>query len=955
MLPSFDEKGFKIIHLNIRSLWKNQHELFVHFKGFDIIALSETWLHPNISDILISEPGYSILRQDRMECHTEQVKSRGGGLLLYIKDCYAEYVTKIEIQHPLSKNFEQMWFSINIPYRRKILMGLCYRPPAGKVPAALHTLNVTMDLLDISNYKDLLIVGDFNINYRDRSSVGFKELKELERKFLIQQKITTPTRICFKSKSTIDLVFTNIEHVHSAGTYNISISDHLPTYLILKKCRQKKHSITTKSRKYKNYKTDVFQHDIKSHFLWKTFWSANDVDTQWETLLSIINSVLDDCCPVGNIQINSNGNEWLTNEVIEAIHEKNRLYRKACKSSSEQNWDQYKISRKYARNLLLNTKEAVLKTQLNENFSNPKRFWQRLNDIIGNTKQSKTFTSIQNDLGEKIENQDAADYMNEYFSNIGESLNANNSFTWQPHSYFDEGLSNKFSLNVVTESIVQKYIKDIDISKPSGIPYLNNKVLRDALLCIPFELTSIFNNSILDEYFPSQWKNGIITPIPKPGKLTVKSNWRPISILNTVGKILEKVVHYQTSLYLQYNEILNDNQHGFRRNFSTSSAIHEFLIDIYDCIRKKEIMGCVYIDYQKEFDTINHKILFSKLKLYGFSENCVNWFRSYLTGRTQCTKFNVNYISSPKDVSLGVPQGSTLGPLLFIIYVNDICHISNIYDVKIKMYADDTVIYTSGTRMSEVQRVLQDCSNYVNNWCIMNRLYMNMKTTKTMWFGTNSDNENVEYENINISGNTIERVCSYHYLGVELDSNLTFDKHLDNVVSKCNQKLYIFRKIRRFISESTALLVYKQTIRPLVEYCSFIFNTGKKAKIDKIDKVQSKCICIIENCNNKMMKKDEDILCKEYNLTSLQQRRDVQLGCIMYKYSRNALYVDNSVNRENLRSEGKIKFNCPFTRKSKIRSSPFYRGVDLWNSLRVEHHRAENKKRFKNLLLPTLD
>ena len=107
-----------------------------------------------------------------------------------------------------------------------------------------------------------------------------------------------------------------------------------------------------------------------------------------------------------------------------------------------------------------------------------------------------------------------------------------------------------------------------------------------------------------------------------------------------------------------------------------------------------------------------------------------------------------------------------------------------------------------------------------------------------MWFGTNSDSENVEYENINISGNTIERVCSYHYLGVELDSNLTFDKHLDNVVSKCNQKLYIFRKIRRFISESTAILVYKQTIRPLVEYCSFIFNTGKKAKIDKIDKVQ---------------------------------------------------------------------------------------------------------------------
>ena len=363
----------------------------------------------------------------------------------------------------------------------------------------------------------------------------------------------------------------------------------------------------------------------------------------------------------------------------------------------------------------------------------------------------------------------------------------------------------------------------------------------------------------------------------------------------------------------------------------------------------------VYIDYQKAFDTINHEILFSKLKLYGFTEKCVNWFRSYLTGRSQCTKCNVNYVSSPRNVTLGVPQGSTLGPLLFIIYVNDICHISNIYDVKIKMYADDTVIYTSGSCMPDVQKVLQKCSNYVNKWCIMNRLYMMMKKTKIMWFGTNSFNENAEYENINISDINIERVYSYHYLGVELGSNLTLDKHLDSVISKCNHKLYIFRKIRRFISETTAILVYKQTIRPLIEYCSFIFNTGKKVKIDKIDKIQSKCLRIIENCNDKLLRKEENILCKEYALTSLQQRRDVQLGCIMYKYSKNVLYIDKTENRENLRSEGKIKFKCPFTKISKIRSSPFYRGVDLWNSLKVEHHRAENKKRFKNLLIPTLD
>ena len=525
---------------------------------------------------------------------------------------------------------------------------------------------------------------------------------------------------------------------------------------------------------------------------------------------------------------------------------------------------------------------------------------------------------------------------------------------WKPHHYFKNRPSKNFSLNVVSEEIVQKYVKHIDIGKPSGILYVNNRILRDALTCVPFEITALLNNSIVDNIFPSKWKNGIITPIPKTGDLHIKSNWRPITILNSVGKLLEKIVHYQTSLYLNLNEILDDDQHGFRRNFSTSTAINEFLKDIYENIRNKDILGCVYVDYQKAFDTINHEILFSKLSLYGFSASCVDWYRSYLTGRTQCTKCNMNYISDPMNVSLGVPQGSTLGPLLFIIYVNDLCLIKDIYNVHIKMYADDTVIYASGRKMSDVQDTLQNCINYVHEWCTLNRLYMNMKKTKIMWFGVSNIADDAMSDTICIAGSMIERVYTYPYLGIELDSVLSFDKHLDNVVSKCSQKLYIFRKVHRFISVDTAVLIYKQTIRPLIEYCSFIFNSGKKLKVDKVDRIQSKCLRIIENCYDKALRANEDELCARYDISKLQLRQDVQLGSIMYRYSRNNKFVDNTVHRENLRSENKINFVCPFTKVTKIRKSPFYRGVDLWNSLRVEHHRAENKKRFKSLLIQTL-
>ena len=672
-------------------------------------------------------------------------------------------------------------------------------------------------------------------------------------------------------------------------------------------------------------------------------------------MLSIIESSLNDLCPIRNLKITVHRDEWLTNEVIEAILEKDRLHKAACKSNLLSDWEKFKIARKRSRNLLLNTKEEVLKSQVKENYGNPGRFWRKINEILGNGKHSRSFSSIYNDQNVKLDNGDAAEFMNEYYTRIGEHLNANNNSTWHPHQFFSKRPKNEFSLNVITEEMLKKYIKRLDISKPSGIPYVNNKVLRDALISIPFELLVLINNSIVNAIFPTDWKNGIITPIPKTGNLMDKTNWRPITILNSVGKLLEKVVHYQTSLYLTLNEILDDNQHGFRRNFSTSSAIFEFLKDIYESIRSKKVLGCVYVDYQKAFDTINHEILFKKLDLYGFSKSCVNWFKSYLTGRTQCTKSNGDFISSPKNVSLGVPQGSTLGPLLFIVYVNDICHIKYIFDVDIKMYADDTVFYATGRNRQEVCNTLQMCSNYVYDWCIVNRLYINMKKTKIMWFGMDNDKEDgSSSDNIHIANVCIERVWSYPYLGIELDARLSFDKHLDNIVSKCNQKLYVFRKIRRFVCEDTAIVIYKQTIRPLLEYCSFIFESGKKVKIDTIDKIQSKCLRIIESCSKENRERDESVLCLKYKLSTLHQRRKMQLGSIMYRYSRNELFVDTVVNRENLRSANKIKIKCTYTKMANIRKSPFYRGVDLWNSLKVEHHRAENKKRFKTLLTETL-
>ena len=821
---------------------------------------------------------------------------------------------------------------------------------------AISLITSQLESLGLSSQSDLLILGDFNINYQDRNLLGFKLLKELEKKYLLHQVIETPTRIHNNCKSLIDLILTNINNIRLKGTIDLSISDHLPVYIVIKKVKKPKKILTVKGRSFRNYNIDKYQQTILKDNKWKTFWLSPDVNTKWKLFYEIVCRAADQHCPLVSMKFNIDADGWITKEVLESIVEKNRLFKIARTNQTTNDWQLFKIHRKYSRNLLLHTKEEFLKNQMEIDKGNPRAFWRKLNAITGNTKDSHNFRCIFNDAGVKVEKSEAAEFMNNYFTNIGEVLNENNHSTWKCHDFFEAApKTDGLLLNVVDENIVKKYVRTLEITKPSGIHNLNNKLLCDAFKVLAFELTAIFNDSIIQETFPHDWKRGTITPIPKPGNSMLKTNWCPITILSTPGKLLEKIIHYQTSNYLCINEILSDDQHGFRKNFSTSSAIMELLTDVYNAKIVHKTTGCVFVDYQKAFDTINHNILFSKLALYGFSKSCINWFRSYLGERTQITNCENTYYSTPKPVSIGVPQGSTLGPLLFILYVNDLCHIKHVFDVNIKMYADDTVIYSSGTSVCDVQKTLQSCLDYVYKWCLTNRLYMNMKKTKIMWFESNDAKNNVHKDYlINIDGTLLSRVYSYPYLGVELDHALSYDKHLDNVVNKTTQKLFIFRKIRRFINQSTAVIIYKQMILPLLEYCSFLTNSGKKSKIDKVDKVQSKCIRIIENCHDVYSRAKEAKLCERFNIDLLQRRRDIQLACTMFRLSKNESFIDQEIKRENLRSENKLKFICPFTKIEKIRKSPFYRGVDLWNTLKVEHHRAENKKRFKLLLKNSL-
>ena len=326
--------------------------------------------------------------------------------------------------------------------------------------------------------------------------------------------------------------------------------------------------------------------------------------------------------------------------------------------------------------------------------------------------------------------------------------------------------------------------------------------------------------SIKFKQFPDDWKIATIVSLYKGGKKDEVSNYRPVSLLPVVGKILEKIIHIHINEYFEKNNILCSYQGGFRKNHSTLNTITNFTSDIFDAINNKETTIATFFDLKKAFDTVNHTKLINKLKKMGIKGDIIELIENYLSKRYQKTICN-NKISSTKRITCGVPQGSILGPLLFLVYINDIENI--LCDVKFQLYADDTVIYLSGKNTMKVKETLQKNINKFVEWCEINKLTINIRKTKVMVFGTRhfiNKSKNIE---LSIGKELLQSVPTYKYLGINLDQTLNYNYHLKSIVGLISHKLFVFSKIRRYFDEFTALTIYKTMILPYFDYGDVIF------------------------------------------------------------------------------------------------------------------------------------
>ena len=591
--------------------------------------------------------------------------------------------------------------------------------------------------------------------------------------------ITRPTRlpkISFKKPTLIDHLYTNSFNPKvESGVCLYDISDHLPIFTLIpfsKVLNQKKF----KKRDYKNFKPDVFTAEL-SEKLNKYSIENSDVqnpDDLYENFHCAFKKVIDKHAPlkmVTNREFKKSLKPWITSGLYKSIRKKQSMYKNHYLEGSVKKKEYYK---KYS-NLVSKLNSAAKKQYFHSKFESLKQNIKGTWGVINNIIKRKSF--FNNSITLKIDNQyvqdpkKVADHFGKFFQNIGPSLAdkipaTENSF----NDYLPDPVQSRFKMDDTNEIEIYETILSLKDKKSTGFDNLPTKIIKISASIISPILSHIFNKSFSTGIFPEGLKIGKIIPIFKSGDKNDVNNYRPISILTILAKVMEKLVYKRLMNYLNKNNILYNYQFGFRENHSTQLALFELIDHVSKVLDNGGYAAGLFLDLSKAFDTVNHDILLSKLENYGIRDTALNWFASYLRNRKQSVEIE-NISSDLYNVHCGVPQGSNLGPILFLLYINDMPNCSK--QLLFRLFADDTAVILKHDNLDTLIEQLNLEIVKVHTWLKANKLSLNILKTKLVIFHPHRKKilRNVD---ISIDTHKIERVESIKYLGIYIDEHLNW-------------------------------------------------------------------------------------------------------------------------------------------------------------------------------------
>ena len=923
--------SFSLLHTNICSLQYNgdnlQNLLATHEFKFDIIALTETWnpdykVHTFQPPII---PGYKPYKGTTGS-------SLKGGCGVYVSDelkPLARPDLNIKIKDD-DCELETYWIEIILEDQPNRLIGVIYRHPTKRNDKkSIKLLDETLIKIRKEN-KKVLVTGDFNYDLlKHESDPIIGEFLQMMIDNSYQPCITEPTRIINNHKpSLVDNIYSNSIETCVSGNLFDKITDHLPSFVIVSNVKNRPKPKIIQRRNMKNFDPLEYQIELDAvlHVLeTNKNTTLKNAEVAYNFFHNKNATILNKLAPMEFLtrkQVELELKPWITKGILTSTRVKSKLYKLFKKTKNNDYYAQFKFYRDTINSLIRKSKKQYHKHYFQQHAHNIKKTWKGINNLLnrpGNLKVSDIFLNIDGKLftDQKI----VVDKMNNYFVNVADNLAKKIPRTNQSHNdYLKNPNTHSMYLTEIASDEIHKIIQDMGINKSGDIYGNNPNLIKHGGPVLIAILTLLFNKSIDQGIFPNALKLSKIVPIHKGDSIFEVSNYRPISLLPIFSKILEKLMYSRVIDFITKYNILYSNQYGFQKCMSTEYAINSLLHNIVESMNQDKTGFCILLDFAKAFDTVNHQILLDKLHYYGIRGYALKWFQSYLNDRQQCTEIG-NTQSNLEYIKCGVPQGSILGPLLFLLYINDIVLSSDIF--KFTLFADDTSLFYSHKNVEEaVETMTQELAN-ISEWLAANKLSLNVGKSKLLVF---NNKKKIEVK-LTLNGEPLKEVDHAKYLGILIDNKLNWVPQINAVNLKVSKGLGLLSKIRHYVPSDTTRSLYFSFVNAHTDYNLLNWGMAAPSSLNSIHSKINKALRIM-TFNNRDCPSVP--LYKELKILTLEKSFELKNAKHMWKFHNG--YLPHSL-VSNFKVNSRNQITKSYSRLESLKRFSLFTAPLIWDNL----------------------
>lgn len=832
------KSSFKIFHINIQSIRSKLSEIDIYIDSLsenvpDVLCFSETFLK-NGDQSCIQIEGFKLAEYF---CRKNQ---RRGGVCIFVKNFV--HFNKLEWLHDFAvvENFECC--GIYIP-EIKIIVICLYR--SGK------NFNIFFEKLEILLFKltrkhrnlnnKVVLVGDFNINLfqNDHLTSRFLEILNI---YKFKCRVTNATRITSHSQTCIDNIITNFNKC-KAEVLNLGLSDHTAQTLEFP-CStgfSVRHWYVYK-RKVDNY-IDIFMKYI-SQIKFQEVFEQTHPNEAYNVFVELYKTIYDLCFPIEKCKVTYRKKpNWKTKGIKTSSKRKRQLFIEFQKTRSEFTTTYYNKYKKILRSTIRYSKRRMNINYITKSTNKTKATWNTIKQNTSTTNEIPTIINkLQTNEGNITDPIQIAEHLNRYY--VTENLNSKFIDNYKP---ITDPQCKSIYLNPVDEQEIQSIVKSIKSKRSCGEDGISMDVIKTSIDTIISPLVHIINLMLQTGYFPDKMKLSLIKPLHKKGSKKESENYRPIALLPNFSKIFEKVIYKRIANFLEKHNVLSQYQFGFRKMRSTSLSIFTFLHRLCEDVNLKKDTTALFLDMSKAFDCVVHSVLLKQLDNYGIRGIANDLIYSYLTDRKQAlcvTMFDNKCLQEAKSTYLtnilGVPQGSVLGPLLFIIYINELPCLTKHLPI---MFADDvTILFTNnGKTEREYELDINNTLNGLTTWLKSLNLKVNYSKTKLIQFG---NYKKVDLDlNISCENNAIDEVNNIKFLGITIDKNLSWKHHINVLNIRLCSYCYALSVLVDVASVEVAVNAYYGNVYPLLMYGVIFW--GNSVDAVKTFTIQKRCLRII--------------------------------------------------------------------------------------------------------------